>query len=66
MAILIVLGLVFLLMASIGDVTGASALRIVLLILGWVLWRERERARTEWNKNERLRNHHALLDNSAP
>jgi hypothetical protein len=40
-AILIALGLVFLLTVSIGDATGALALGIVLVILGWVWWRER-------------------------
>ena len=40
--VMIALGLLFLLTVSIGDVTGASALGFVLLVLGWVLWKERE------------------------
>jgi len=42
-AIMIALGLLFLLTVYIGDVPGASTFGIVLVILGWVLWREREK-----------------------
>jgi len=42
-AIIIALGLLFLLTVYIGDVTGASTFGIVLVILGWVLWGERKR-----------------------
>jgi hypothetical protein len=45
-AIMIALGLLFLLTVYIGDVLGASTFGIVLLVLGWVLWRERERGDT--------------------
>lgn len=37
----IVLGLIFLLLLSIGDAVGATVLGFVLVILGWVLWRDR-------------------------
>jgi len=43
LAIMIALGLLFLLTVYIGDVTGASTLGFVLSVLGWVLWREREK-----------------------
>jgi hypothetical protein len=45
-AIMIALGLLFLLTVYIGDVTGASTFGIVLLVLGWVLWGEREKGDT--------------------
>lgn len=40
-AIIIVLGLVLLRLLSLGDAVGASALGFVLVILGWVLWRDK-------------------------
>jgi hypothetical protein len=43
LAIMIALGLLLLLTAYIGDVTGAFTFAIVLLVLGWVLWGERKR-----------------------
>jgi len=43
LAIMIALGLLFLLTVYIGDVTGASTFGIVLVILGWVLWGERKK-----------------------
>jgi len=42
-AIMIALGLLLLLTVYIGDVTGAFTFAIVLLVLGWVLWRERDK-----------------------
>lgn len=46
-AVIIALGLIFLLTVYIGDVTGASTLGFVLVILGWVLWKEREEEHRE-------------------
>jgi len=46
-AVIIALGLLFLLTVYIGDVTGASALGFVIVILGWVLWKEREEHQEE-------------------
>jgi hypothetical protein len=43
LAIMIALGLLFLLTVYIGDVTGAFTFGFVLLVLGWVLWTEREK-----------------------
>lgn len=42
-AIMIALGLLFLLTVYIGDVLGAATFGIVLVVLGWVLWGERKR-----------------------
>lgn len=36
-----ILGLIFLLLLFIGDAVGATVLGFVLVILGWVLWREK-------------------------
>jgi hypothetical protein len=46
-AVMIVLGLVFLLTVAIGDAVGAFALGFVLLILGWALWSDREKGEGE-------------------
>jgi len=40
-AILIVLGLLFLLTVYIGDAVGAVTFAFVSIVLGWVLWKER-------------------------
>jgi|GraSoiStandDraft_47_1057283.scaffolds.fasta_scaffold3314447_1 hypothetical protein len=42
-AVLIALGLIFLLTVAIGDAVGAFALGFVLLVLGWALWSDREK-----------------------
>lgn len=42
----IVLGLIFLLLLSIGDAVGAAVLGFVLVIFGWVLWGDRRERET--------------------
>ncbi|HEV8716043.1 MAG TPA: hypothetical protein VGX03_24845 [Candidatus Binatia bacterium] len=42
-AVMIALGLIFLLTVFIGDATGAFVLGFVLLILGWALWSDRRK-----------------------
>jgi hypothetical protein len=43
LAIMIVLGLLFLLTVYIGDVPSAATFALVLVVLGWVAWGEREK-----------------------
>jgi len=40
--VIIALGFLFLLTVYISDVTGASVLGFVILVLGWVVWKDRE------------------------
>lgn len=47
LAIIIVLGLLFLLTVSIRDVWGAVTFALVLMTLGWVLWGEREKSKED-------------------
>jgi len=56
-AVMIALGLLLLLTISIGDAVGASALGFVLLVLGWVLWGEREKGE---NREKRGRRRHSI------
>ena len=46
--VIIVLGLLLVLLISIGDLVGAAAFGLVIILLGWVYWRaEIERPRKE-------------------
>jgi hypothetical protein len=45
-AVMIALGLLFLLTVYIGDVPGAATFAFVLVVLGWVLWGEREKGKS--------------------
>ncbi|HKA56505.1 MAG TPA: hypothetical protein VKJ47_22910 [Candidatus Binatia bacterium] len=46
-AVMIALGLLFLLTVFIGDAVGAFVLGFVLLVLGWALWSDREKGEGE-------------------
>jgi len=46
--VIIVLGLLLVLLISIGDLVGAAAFGLVIMLLGWVYWRaEIERPKKE-------------------
>ena len=46
--VIIVMGLLLVLLISIGDLVGAAAFGLVIMLLGWVYWRaEIERPRKE-------------------
>ena len=42
-AVIIALGLLFLLTLYIGDTVGAATFALMLVILGWVVWGERKK-----------------------
>jgi len=46
-AVMIALGLMFLLSVFYGDAVGAFVLGFVLLVLGWAWWSDRERGEGE-------------------